>query len=120
MKKFNSFEERLGAYIVEYAMYVNNETSPQDAYMMPDRYPFFKRMCDVIIRDVLCGYDAYNDTDEDHVYIYANAERVLEYALDDMSDGLLMGTPTDVYNVCTEYAELAMMYVRTSFKAYLS
>ena len=118
MKKNDNFEKNLGAFIVEYTQMQVHETSYVRMYNNPDMYPFFRRMCDVIVRDILNGHD-------EHGYIYANMTQVICEVLGDdvceLEDGTYIGIEdidTGIYEALITYAERAQEYVHDSFLRY--
>ena len=59
MKKF---ENKLGEYVYEYTYMAMDGVTPAKAYERPDEYPYFRRMCDILITGPRPG-DAH-DLDE--------------------------------------------------------
>ena len=96
MKKIDSnLNEKLGAYIVEYAMCKADMamgTQIQAIYESPDAYPYFRRMCDTCIQWALGNTQVsvcelvYEVTDvmDDAIgdAIYTQASQVYEYMLE--------------------------------------
>ena len=72
MKKIDSnLNEKLGAYIVEYAMCkadMSMGTQLQAIYENPDGYPYFRRMCDTCIRWAMGNMLEYARMAQEFVY----------------------------------------------------
>ena len=109
MKKIDF--EKLGEFIVEYSTYMDTDTAtPLYAYMNPGAYPYFRRMCDLIITDTFTAYDEYSGGADDHEYMHV--------------DGLIRTVVCEeiecvdkrIYDTCIEYARLARSFVLNSFK----
>ena len=124
MKKFNSFEEKLGMFISEYTSYVYAGITPSDAYHDPDTYPFFRRMCDAIVHDIMCADVNYVDG---NACLYPNTgaclhNNVCELMLDTLGDEIdciCVGPAKGVYDTCAEYARIAQKHVCDIFKLYM-
>ena len=112
MKKFNSFEEKLGAYMMEYAYYTTMGVSMDDAYHDPDTYPFFRHMCDAIMSDVI---HAQTFTDPKG-YLLRDTHQLMQATISVDVDGLC---GTYVYNVCAKYAKEVQKYMRDKFNTYM-